>query len=133
MTTFERFVILGLASIHSEQNGLAVEEVLTKWAETAERLWPETKSKRSSSADVEEVYASYPSKDVNNGGRPLGKGQKDKQIIKSLLTDGGYSKDELLQLIKQEVTARQETGAYLRNFSTFLHNLPDLEDGEIFQ
>jgi hypothetical protein len=131
MTTFERFVILGLASIHSEQNGLAVEEVLAKWIETAEVMWPETKTKRSSSADVEEIYAAYPSKDANNGGRPLGKGQKDKATIKALLTEGGYSKDELLQLIKQEVTARQDTGAYLRNFSTFLHNLPDLEDGTL--
>lgn len=131
MTQFERFVILGLASIHAEQTGYAVEEVLGKWVETANTLWPETKSKRSTDSDVEEIYASYPSKDPNNGGRPTGKGQKDKATIKSLLGEGGYSKDELLQLIKQEVTTRQETGAYLRNFSTFLHNLPDLEDGTL--
>ena len=129
MTQFEQFVIYGLASIMAEQNGYAVEEILLKWKDDVERLWPSTaKRKQGADSDVEEIYAAYPTKDPNNGNRPTSKGQKDKNTIKRLLANGEYTKDQLLTLIKSEVEGRMETGAYLRNFSTFLNNLPDLEE-----
>lgn len=132
MTRFEQFVIYGLATIVAEQNGYAVEEVLLKWKDDVDRIWPSTaKAKRGADADVEEVYQAYPTRDANNGNRPTGKGQKDKSTIKRLLTSGDYTKDQLLTIIKREVESREETGAYLRNFSTFLNNLPDLEEEEL--
>ena len=134
MTRFEQYVIYGLASIVAEQNGYAVEEVLLKWKDDVERLWPATaKGKQGADSDVEEIYQAYPSRDPNNGNRPTGKGQKDKATIKRLLTNGEYTKDQLLTIIRLEVKSREETGAYLRNFSTFLNNLPDFEDEELFQ
>lgn len=132
MTRFEQFVIYGLASIQAESNGYAVEEVLQKWADGVNAIWPQTaKGKEGADADVEEIYQAYPTRDINNGNRPTSKGQKDKATIKRLLTNGEYTKDQLLTLIKREVESREETGAYLRNFSTFLNNLPDLEEEEL--
>lgn len=132
MTRFEQFVIYGLATIVAEQNGYAVEEILLKWKDDVDRIWPATaKAKQGADADVEEVYQAYPTRDPNNGNRPTGKGQKDKATIKRLITSGEYTKDQLLTLIRQEVKSRTETGAYLRNFSTLLNNLPDPEDEEL--
>lgn len=134
MTRFEQFVIYGLASIVAEQNGYAVEEILQRWNEGVDRLWPSTvKTKDGADADVEEVYKAYPTRDPNNGNRPTGKGQKDKATIKRLLTSGEYTKDQLLTLIKREVEMRMESGAYLRNLGTFLNNPPDLEDEDLFR
>ena len=124
----------GLASINAEQNGLAVGEILNKWMEGVETIWPSaTKTKRGEDADVLEIYDEYPTRDANNGNRPTGKGQRDKATIKRLLDEGKYSKDELLQIIRQEVKTRTETGAFLRNFSTLLNNLPDIEDEDLFR
>ena len=134
MTTFEKFIMYGLASINAEQNGLAVGEVLSKWMEGVEEIWPSTsKTKRGEDADVLEIYDAYPTRDPNNGNRPTGKGQKDKATIKRLLTSGEYTKDQLLTLIKREVEMRMESGAYLRNLGTFLNNPPDLEDEDLFR
>lgn len=134
MTNFEKFIMYGLAAINAEQNGLAVGEVLSKWMEGMETIWPSTaKTKKGEDADVLEIYDEYPSRDPNNGNRPTGKGQRDKSTIKRLLDDGKYTKDELLQIIRQEVKTRTETGAFLRNFSTLLNNLPDIEDEDLFE
>lgn len=133
MTQFEQLIIYGLASIQAEQSGYAVTEVLQQWMDGAKALWPATaKTRNGGDADVEEVYQAYPTTDPNNGGRPTGKGQKDKATIKRLLANGEYTKDQLLLIIKREVESREESGAYLRNFSTFLNNLPDLDEGGLF-
>lgn len=133
MTQFEQLLIYGLASIRSEQSGYAVAEVLQQWVDGAKALWPATaKTKKGGDADVEEVYQAYPTTDPNNGNRPTGKGQKDKATIKRLIANGEYTKDQLLTIIKKEVESRGESGAYLRNFSTFLNNLPDIDEGDLF-
>ena len=133
MTQFEQLIIYGLASIQAEQSGYAVAEVLQQWMDGAKALWPATsKTRNGGDADVEEIYGCYPSRDPNNGNRPTGKGQKDRNTIKRLLAEGKYTKDELIQIITQEVKTRNETGSYLRNFSTLLANLPDIEEGDLF-
>jgi len=133
MTQFEKVVLYGLATLYQEQTGLAIDEILADWQAQAESKWPTQKTITSDEdADVLEVYNAYPSRDANNGNRPTGKGQKDKQHIRNLLAKGKYTKEQLLALIRQEVDTREETGAYLRNFSTFLNNMPDLEEGDLF-
>ena len=125
MTQFEQLIIYGLASIQAEQSGYAVAEVLQQWMDGAKALWPATaKTRNGGDADVEEIYQAYPT--------TTGKGQKDKATIKRLLANGEYTKDQLLHIIKREVKSREESGAYLRNFSTFLNNLPDPDEGGLF-
>ena len=73
--------------------------------------------------DVEEIYQAYPSHDPINGNRSTGKSVKDKNRIRALILR--YGKDYILETIKQELK-ENERGKWLKNFSTFLNNLPDI-------
>ena len=82
-------------------------------------------SKKNASADVDEfvdrMYALYPAKCPKRG-TYLGKSQKDKVKIKSLLKT--YSESDIEFVIRWEV--EQKYGkSYMLNFSTFLNNFPD--------
>ena len=77
--------------------------------------------------DVEEVYKKYPTKCLIRGAS-TGKGAKDKTKIKALLKQ--YSKNELLETIELYVNDCVATNTYMKNFSTFLNNLPSIESFE---
>ena len=77
--------------------------------------------------DVEEVYKKYPTKCLING-NSTGKGAKDKTKIKALLKQ--HSKNELLETIELYVNDCVATNRFMKNFSTFLNNLPSLETFE---
>lgn len=77
--------------------------------------------------DVEEVYKKYPTKCLIRGAS-TGKGAKDKTKIKALLKQ--YSKNELLETIELYVNDCVATNTYMKNFSTFLNNLPSMESFE---
>lgn len=77
--------------------------------------------------DVEEVYKKYPTKCLIRGAS-TGKGAKDKTKIKALLKQ--YSKNELLETIELYVNDCVSTSTYMKNFSTFLNNLPSIESFE---
>ena len=47
-------------------------------------------------------------------------------VVGALFGVLGYINEET------EVKSREESGAYLRNFSTFLNNLPDPDEGGLF-
>jgi hypothetical protein len=79
----------------------------------------------SQNKDIEELYALYPTRDGNNGNRSTGKCSKDKERIKKHLKT--KPKDELRRIIELYVADCKKSGAYLKNFSTFLNNLPDPE------
>ena len=74
--------------------------------------------------DVLAIYAAYPARDPSNQNRSLCKCAKDKQRIRLLLRM--YTKEELLQAIESEIKENIDTGKWLKNFSTFLNNIPDL-------
>lgn len=74
--------------------------------------------------DVEEIYAAYPSRDPGNGNRSLGKSLKDRDRIRRLLSI--VPKEKILAAINTELEESHTTGKWLKNFSTFLNNLPDL-------
>lgn len=76
---------------------------------------------------VDTLYKLYPSKCLV-AGRPTGKTRKNKDKIKRLLKD--YTEEELEYIIKRYKKECVENKVYMKNFSTFLNNLPDYEDEE---
>jgi hypothetical protein len=84
---------------------------------------PEPKKHKPTAEDVDRLYSLYPTfcKTRNHS---TGKGRKDKEKIKTLLKT--ISVEELEFTIKAYVKECEETKAYLKNFSTFLNNLPDM-------
>ena len=82
-------------------------------------------SKKDANADVNEfvdrMYALYPAKCPKRG-TYLGKSQKDKVKIKSLLKT--YSESDIEFVIRWEIEQKYNK-AYMLNFSTFLNNFPD--------
>lgn len=80
-----------------------------------------------SKSDIDYLYDLYPTKCPNRG-RSTGKCRKDKDKIKSLLKN--ISKDELEFTIKSYVKQQNDEGGWLKNFSTFLNQLPDMGYGK---
>lgn len=78
-----------------------------------------------SNEDIEEVYAAYPSRCVVKGS-PTGKSSKDKKRIEKLLKN--KSKDELIETIEKYKNDCRKHKIYMKNFSTFLNNIPDYGD-----
>ena len=70
---------------------------------------------------VDRMYALYPAKCPKRGAY-LGKSQKDKVKIKSLLKT--YSESDIEFVIRWEIEQKYNK-AYMLNFSTFLNNFPD--------
>lgn len=77
-------------------------------------------------ADINEIYNAYPSKDERRG-TYTGKGEKDRTKIRSLLTRKvkPYTKEHILTAMSHYISDCTNGGMYLKNFSTFLNNIPD--------
>lgn len=73
--------------------------------------------------DVDYLYSLYPSKCPTKN-KSNGKGANDKIKIRSLLKT--MPKEELEFTIKAYVQQCTENGEWMKNFSTFLKNLPDM-------
>lgn len=78
--------------------------------------------------DIDEIYNAYPTRDERNNGRSTGKSLANKKRIKSLLNT--YTKGEILAAIDAELHENRVNGKWLKNFSTFLNNLPDVREEE---
>ena len=98
--------------------------------ESKKAIKKETNEKKSSNDDkerlelAEKLYAIYPTKCPMRG-TSTGKSSQDKKKIASLLKDHTF--EELESIFKRYVD--ESLGkAYLKNFSTFLNNLPDYTD-----
>lgn len=78
--------------------------------------------------DINYIYSLYPTK-CFVGNRSTGKTKKNKDKIKSLLKDN--SKEQLEYIIKRYLTECRKTKTYLKNFATFLNNLPDFEQQKV--
>ena len=85
-----------------------------------------TKNKESTNVDekVEILYSMYPAKCVVNAKRNLGKGSKDKEKIKKLLKERSF--EELKETIEWYIGSCKSSQTFLKNFSTFLNNLPEV-------
>lgn len=76
---------------------------------------------------VNRLYAIYPTK-CPVSGRPTGKSSKDKKKLETLLKK--RSEEELAGIIEKYLSECVAHQSYIKNFSTFLNNLPDYGDGE---
>lgn len=74
---------------------------------------------------IEEIYNKYPSKCPVKS-RSTGKSSKDKDKISRLLKTN--SKEHLLLTIETYVNDCIKSKTYLKNFATFLNNLPDIKE-----
>jgi hypothetical protein len=80
-----------------------------------------TKGKTITENLVEEIYSLYPSRDINNQSRSTGKSSKDKEKIKKFL-ETGYPLKKAIEHYLDEI---KRTKVFLKNFKTFLNNLPN--------
>jgi hypothetical protein len=82
------------------------------------------KNKYVDATDIESVYTEYPARCPIKA-RSTGKGSKNKNQIRALLQK--HTKDELINIIRLYVSDAKKTGAWIKNFTTFLNNLPDMQ------
>lgn len=130
MTQFEKTLLFALADIAASQfsQNHTPEQIINYWMARANKLWPRTTEKGEKAPtipqeDIDSVYRAYPTKDPNNNDRRIAKSAKDKEKIRRLL-ENGHTKEELLDLIQKT----KEDGRWLKDFSTWLNNLPDFSD-----
>ncbi len=102
-------------------------EVLPRENDAAAMQSKVKESKVNISEDINRVYSAYPSKCVVQG-RSTGKSSKDKEKIKSLLKT--HSVDDLISRINTYISDCRKSATYMKNFGTFLNNLPDNQDEE---
>lgn len=74
--------------------------------------------------DIDAVYSSYPTRCVVQG-RSLGKSGADKKKIARLLRD--KDKGLLIQTIQRYTEECKRDKVYMKNFGTFLNNLPEYD------
>lgn len=70
---------------------------------------------------IEEIYSLYPARDRNNNNRSTGKSSRDKLKIRKLLTEG----KDLKMIINKYILDCSKTNSFIKNFSTFLNQLPE--------
>ena len=89
----------------------------------------ETKEEKNNniySLTIESIYKSYPAK-CPISGRSTGKKSKDKDKIKSIIKSGKYNLSKGIDIYLKSCN---ETNTYIKNFGTFLNQLPDLDEIE---
>lgn len=77
--------------------------------------------------DIDFIYSLYPTKCIVKGNQ-TGKSTKDKEKIKSLMVE--KSKEELESIITRYVKECKDSKTFMKNFKTFLNNLPDYTETE---
>ena len=90
-------------------------------------IWEIRKYSRISNDAIDKVYKAYPTKCIITG-RSSGKSSKDKERIRRLLRKN--TKEKLVSTIEKDIEDCKENKVYMKNFSTFLNNLPDYPDEE---
>lgn len=105
------------------QNGFADSDKPIPSGKTSGKTTEEILKKNE--AEINRLYALYPGKTETNAGvRSTGKCSKDKQRIAALL------RSHTIEQIERSITMylEEQGGRYLKNFSTFLNNLPEYEE-----
>jgi hypothetical protein len=73
---------------------------------------------------IEELYNLYPSRDINHNNKSTVKSYKDKERIKSLLKKKSF--EEIKKSMEFYLKECNKQKTWLKNFSVFLNNLPDI-------
>jgi len=126
-TEFKDYLITVLRTVPVGAPDLYYESTAQMIFNMAKRVFTEEEEQTVSEDDINEVYAAYPSKCVVTG-RPLGKSSSDKRKIERLLRD--KTKEQLVKTIQRYVEDCKRDKVYMKNFSTFLNNLPDYDMSE---
>lgn len=87
---------------------------------------PDTDTDTDIDIDINNIYSLYPSRCVIKNSS-TGKGSKNKEQIKKLLSNG-ETKDSLEKVIKFYVDDCKRNKVYMKNFTTFLNNLPEVHE-----
>jgi len=118
-----------LASLLSRAESVPIEDIFQRaddYFKTEAKKIPEELSDVDEN-DVEEIYRAYPSKDPKRGAS-TGKSHKLKDTIRRLLKT--RDKDSILKAIEDYLYDCRVHDRYLKNFATFLNNLPDDDEGD---
>jgi hypothetical protein len=81
--------------------------------------------------EIDLVYSNYPSK-CPISKRPTGKSSKCKDKIKKHLQDG-MTKEQLIELQEMYIASCERTDTFIKNYMTFLNNLPDPDSLDDFE
>jgi len=76
---------------------------------------------------VDSIYKLYPTKCPVRKTASTGKSKSNKDKIKQLLQKGEYTPEELSAIIKRYIKECVSDNVYVKNFKTFLNNIPDFE------
>jgi len=79
--------------------------------------------------DIKEIYSLYPSKCPIKKTSTGKSAKPNKAKIKSVLKN--ISADELKLTIKRYIAECEKSKTYIKNFSTFLNNIPDYSEDEV--
>lgn len=112
-----------LERLVAQAEGREVSEIMTgvdNYFPKAKRVTP--KGDPISKEAVERIYALYPTK-CPVSGRATGKSAKDKTKIARLLSVN--TEEVLTEAIKRYLEESINTKTYIKNFGTFLNNIPD--------
>lgn len=121
----DKIIITLLARIVGHLEGIPADEVIRVVTEAAK---PKEKELREPDQTiVERLYKLYPTSCPITG-RSLGKGAKNKKQIITLLKK--HTPQEIETAIKMYIDDCKEHNSYVKNFSTFLNNLPDYSAGK---
>lgn len=103
----------------------AIDAVTSTGKERSTKRGPEVDKKV-----VDKLYSLYPTKCAVSG-RATGKSSKDKVTLARLLKD--HTEKELEGTITRYIRECVEQKTYIKNFSTFLNNLPDYNTKQVRQ
>ena len=84
------------------------------------------KLKEKTKAQAEDVYKAYPTK-CPVSQRSTSKSSKDKDKIASLIKKREYTPEGLTNVIHAYIQECEGSKTFVKNFSTFLNNIPDIE------
>lgn len=77
---------------------------------------------------AERLYERYPTKCFVSG-RSTGKSRKkDLATLSRLLKKGEYTEEQLASIIDRYISDCRQHSSYIKNFSTFLNNIPDYDN-----
>ena len=89
-----------------------------------------TTNKENKDKEVKEIYSAYPTKCPIRGSA-TGKCEKNKDKISSLLDSKEYTKESLINSIENYIKDCKKNVIFIKNFTTFLNNIPDVEETPI--
>lgn len=119
-------ILRAIAYLIAKQTGGDAGELMAEAMNWAEMTTPANTEKETDDA-IERIYKMYPTKDIERN-ISTGKCSKDKSRIKTLLKT--HTEERLAYTITRYLRESAANHSYIKNFSTFLNNLPEYGDEE---